>query len=174
MTAAIDRANERKSQMPQTTILVGAATAAALFAGLQSYEGLRLTGYRDLAGIPTACYGDTHNIVVGRRYSVEDCLRRADAHFAKTAASVLRRTPALRSHPGALWAVTDFSYNVGTTAYATSSIARHFDRGEWHKGCESFMLYVYVGKKDCRVPKNRCSGIVKRRTEERQKCLTGL
>ena len=44
-------------------------TTEKLLTKLMEFEGLRLTAYKDAAGVPTIGYGHTHNVRMGDRIS---------------------------------------------------------------------------------------------------------
>jgi lysozyme len=49
-----------------------------LLDGLTQWEGKKNVGYFDIVGIPTACMGDTNNVVVGKFYSDTECRARLE------------------------------------------------------------------------------------------------
>lgn len=52
--------------------LAGAAFSAAL-AGLISLEGMELTAYKDIVGVPTICAGTTRGVKMGDTKTAEQC-----------------------------------------------------------------------------------------------------
>ena len=68
----------------------------SLFTLIATWEGKENVGYKDIVGVPTACYGDTQNVEVGKRYTDTECLERLDRQIANHAAPVLNCTPNLR------------------------------------------------------------------------------
>jgi lysozyme len=55
---------------------------------------------------------------------------------------------------------------VGVTACRTSTLFKYINRGDYVAAHKEFGRWVFVKKLDCRVAKNNCSGIVKRRAAE--------
>ena len=156
--------------MKKTTMvsgIAGGAVAAWLLTATPSFEGLRQVGYRDPVGIATACYGDTHGAVVGRRYTVTECDASLDRQLTAAAKGVLACSPYLKVRPNQLGPAIDFAYNAGVGAWCKSGMAKRFAVGDWRGGCAEFSKWVYAGGRV--LP-----GLVKRRAAERAQCEKGL
>jgi lysozyme len=67
-------------------------------------------------------------------------------------------------------AVVAWAYNVGTGAACRSTLVRKLNAGDYAGACAEFSRWTYFQGRDCRDPANRCSGLVKRRADERAKC----
>lgn len=133
---------------------------------VERWEGTRTDPYRDVVGVWTVCTGETR--VAMRRYSEAECaqmLRRALEH--DYAPAILAAVPDLRERPHQLAASISLSYNIGTAAFARSTVVRRFNAGDWHGGCNAFLMWDRAGGR--RVP-----GLTNRRRAERLLCLTGL
>lgn len=146
----------------------GALAAAALIATplIEQWEGTRTVPYRDIVGIWTVCTGETR--VAMRRYTRTECrdlLRRAIV--SDYGAGVLAAVPALEGRPRPLAASISLAYNIGVSAFARSTAARRFNRGDWRGGCDAFLLWTRAGGRT--VP-----GLVNRRRDERRLCLEGV
>lgn len=153
----------------KTAAMVGLAAAASIFAVVTQWEGKRNTGYRDIVGVPTACYGDTANVEVGKRYSDAECAERLDRQVAAHAAPVLRCVPALAdpAHRNQLTASVSLAYNIGPRGFCGSSAARAFNAGRWRAGCEAFLRWNKAGGRTVR-------GLTNRRQFEYRICMQGL
>lgn len=154
---------------PKKTLigLIGAGAAAALTATLVLWEGNAPVGYVDIAGVPTACFGDTNNVVVGKRYSDAECRQRLEDQAIKHVEPVLACTPSLRGHDDQLVAAASLAYNIGTGAYCKSTVDRRFDAGDWKGACDAFLMWNRAGGKVVR-------GLQNRRQYERNICLKNL
>jgi len=151
-------------QRKQTSIgVAGAGVAGWLLLFTQSQEGLKLYGYLDPVGVATKCYGDTHEVVLGHKYSKEECKASLENQLTVAALGVKSCVPMLAVHPGPFAAATDFAYNAGVGAFCKSSIANKFRSGNWAGGCAELSKWIYAGGKV--LP-----GLVKRRAAERKKC----
>ena len=154
---------------------LAAATSLALVmavAALMHDEGIRTVDYRDIAGVPTACYGHTGaGVAIGTRRSAADChvLLSADAraHLDGVTACV----PAIQNRPDQLAAATRLSFNIGVAAFCRSTAARRFNAGDWRGGCDAFLAW---NKARLAGGLTVVRGLADRRQRERAMCLTGL
>lgn len=103
-----------------------------------------------------------------RRYTRAECrdlLRRAVV--SDYGAGVLAAVPGLEGRPRPLAASISLAYNIGVPAFARSTVARRFNRGDWRGGCDAFLAWNRAGGKVVR-------GLTRRRADERRLCLEGL
>lgn len=154
--------------------LVGAGAAAVLMTIVPKFEGVVTRGYLDPVGIPTKCMGDTHDVVVGKRYSEAECRESLETQLIAHAEPVLKCTPALAGHTYQLAAAVSFAYNIGAGAYCGSSTARRFNTGDWRGACRA-MNESDAGRAQWVTSGGRVlPGLVKRRADERALCEKGL
>lgn len=145
--------------------VVGASAAGLLIALVGAWEGKSNDPYKDIVGVWTVCYGETR--VQMRRYTDAECKDMKASALAGFAEPVLKRNPELRGHDNQLAAAVSLSYNIGSAAYARSTVARRFSEGRWTEACDAFLLWNRAGGKVVR-------GLDNRRRDERRLCLTGL
>lgn len=144
-----------------------AIAAATLLVLVPAEEGTVYRGYLDPVGIPTKCMGDTENVIVGRKYSFEECTASLNKRLADHAEPVVACVPQLVGRPNQLVAAVDLAYNIGSDAFCKSSIAKHYRAGRLAQACAGYSAWVYAkGKK---LP-----GLVKRRAKERALCEKDL
>lgn len=143
----------------------GSAAAALLISLVAGFEGKRNDPYFDIVNRATVCYGETR--VQMRRYSDAECDDMLADGLADFAAPVLKRNPELAGHPAQVAAATSLAYNIGSDAYARSTVARRFSAGNWRGACDAFLSWNRAGGRV--VP-----GLVRRREAERAICLRGL
>lgn len=155
-------ASEKKSL---ASVMGGGAAAALLLATLTMYEGKRNVGYRDIVGIPTACMGDTQNVIVGKFYSDAECQKRLERQALVHVEEVRHCTPRITGNQ--LVAAGSLAYNIGGTAYCRSTVAKRFNAGNLRGGCDAFLGWTKAGGRVVQ-------GLVNRRTAERALCLKGL
>lgn len=161
-----DATARSKANMKKLAGLVGVGAAAVLLAVVPQFEGVVLHGYKDPIGIPTKCAGDTHNVVVGKKYSAAECGESLSGQLIAHSEPILRCVPQLKGHDGPTVASVSLAYNIGVSAFCRSSAARNFRMGRWEAGCHAIGMWTKAGGKV--LP-----GLVTRRKKEVQICLTG-
>lgn len=145
--------------------LMGTMFAASLTAGLTQWEGKRNVGYLDIVGVPTACMGDTNDVIVGKFYGDAECHDRLERQAIVHVREVQRCTPAIRGDQ--LVAAGLLAYNIGGSAYCRSTVARRFNAGAIRSACDAFRMWRMAGGRVIR-------GLVNRREFERAICLRGV
>lgn len=141
------------------------AAAVALVGG---WEGLRTVAYPDITGVPTVCFGETRGVMLGDRYTVDQCkvmLGDALVEFETAMRRCLMAPDAIPDKP--YTAFLSLSYNIGSRAFCGSTVARRANSGDLRGACEAIPMWNKAGG---RVIK----GLVNRRAEERRICLSGL
>lgn len=144
-------------------ILAAAAVAAP---GVIQAEGWVNKAYNDPVGIVTACAGVTVGVVRGKAYSDGECLAMVSAALAQHGAEIypcLPETLPLMTRG----AFTSFAYNVGSTKFCASTLAKKARAGDLAGACNELPRWVYAGK-------TKLPGLVKRRAAERALCERGL
>jgi GH24 family phage-related lysozyme (muramidase) len=146
------------------------ALVAALLFALTGAEGRKLTPYRDIAGIWTVCDGITGKAVIpGKTYTNAECDRLGQEYVAKMLADMGQCVGG--EYPfHVVKAFGHFAYNTGTPAFCRSTAAKKLRAGDIPGACAQISNWTFVAGKDCRDPKNKCAGIVKRREWERATC----
>lgn len=175
------------SKKSLAVLMGGTAVAAALTADIAQWEGKKNVGYLDIAKIPTACYGDTNNVVVGKLYSDAECMARLDQQAAVHVEGVVRCAPGLAARPQLLRASGSMAYNVGVQGWCDSTAAKRFKAGDWLGGCLATGPFFTVLRNDgsnvvtsgfinSRIDGKlqRVDGLIFRRTYEMTVCLRGL
>ena len=111
---------------------------------LMMMEGLRLTAYRDAAGVPTIGYGHTKGVRMGDRIS-EDWARKL---LRQDVAEVERQVKAMRVAwtVGQLDALVSFAFNVGIGRLRRSTLLRLIREGGTKLQIQrEFKRWVYAG-----------------------------
>jgi lysozyme len=158
---------EPPSAKGRLATLLGLPAAAALMATIALWEGKENVGYFDVVGVATACYGDTSNVTIGKRYSDAECAERLERQAVAHIEPVLRCTPRLKGRGNQLVAAGSLAYNIGAAAYCRSTVDRRFDAGDFRGACNAFLMWNRAGGRVVR-------GLVRRRHYERRLCLKGL
>lgn len=149
--------------------VIGAAALALSAPLIAKWEGKRNDPYLDIVKVPTVCYGDTRDVTMGKRISDAECTDRLYRQIADHAAPIVKCVPALRQ-PGReaqLAASVSLSYNIGTSGFCRSTVARRFNAGDWRGGCNAFYAWRFAGGREIK-------GLADRRRDEIAVCLTGL
>jgi len=154
--------------------VVGIVAATILYTVVPKYEGVEQVGYLDPVGIPTKCMGDTNNVVVGKVYTMKECLDSLGDQLYKHAVPVVECTPSIVKYPETLAAAVSFAYNIGVSAYCKSQTAYYFNVGDFKLGCKR-MNENAMGKPQWVTAKGKVlKGLVIRRAEERALCEAGI
>lgn len=126
---------------------------------LKRAEGLRLTAYQDPIGLWTIGYGHTATARPGLRIApeaAEELLRR-DVAEAERAVTQLVSVPLNANQFSAL---VCFVFNLGRKAFATSTLRRLLNAGDYLGAAEQFARWDKAGGR-------RLEGLAQRRLAER-------
>ena len=141
---------------------------------IQGFEGFRAAPYKDSAGIPTIGYG-TILYPSGKAVSMNDApVSQAQANDflayqmglkSKAIAPLLQKPATL--HQAA--AMLSLAYNIGSTAFQSSTVLKRFNSGDLHAAADAFLLWdkATVDGKLVVV-----QGLLNRRQQERTLFLT--
>lgn len=143
-----------------------AAAIALITPFIMQHEGLTLKAKSDVGSTQAVCYGHD-GVAMGTIYTPAQCKALLAQDEEKVTTAILTATPNLLTHTNQLAAAIDFSYNVGTGAYASGSVGRDFKAGNYKAGCKAMLLYDRVNGK-------YNSGLANRRHAEYTLCLKGL
>lgn len=147
----------------------GITVAGSLAIGLiGGFEGLRTKAYRDVVGVPTACFGETRGVKMGDGYTVDQCKAMLGDALVEFETGMRRCMVAPDAVPDKPYvAFLSFTYNVGVGAYCKSTLARRVNTGDIRGACNELPKWNRAGG---RVIK----GLTTRRAEERKLCLEGV
>lgn len=135
--------------MSLRTKVIAALTGATMLGGavtgvIQHNEGLSLTAYKDSAGIPTICYGETKGVKMGQRATLRDCQKQL-IQSAGGHAKALDGLPMQLSDVALLGAL-DFTYNVGVAGFNGSSVKRHLKSLDYASAAQAVLDWRYISK----------------------------
>ncbi|QEQ50387.1 endolysin [Klebsiella phage vB_KpnP_IME308] len=111
---------------------------------IQHNEGLSLTAYKDSAGIPTICYGETKGVKMGQRATLSDCQKQL-IQSAGEHAKALDGLP-MQLSDAALLGALDFTYNVGVAGFNGSSVKRHLKSLDYASAAKAVLDWRYISK----------------------------
>lgn len=140
---------------------------------IRKWEGVRLTAYVCPAGVLTIGYGHTSaagapKVTPGMRITHDEAseiLVRDLVKYESAVSRALTRVP--NEHQFA--AMVSLCYNIGPGAFAKSSVAKLFNKGDIAGAAEAFLLWDKATVKGKRVV---LQGLVNRRKDERALFLT--
>lgn len=127
-------------------------------------EGLRTTAYLDSVGVATICYGETDNVTLGMKRTVEECKRGFRIKLGAYAYAVkllVDRPMPVEVHA----AFTSWAYNVGIGAAYRSTLVKLARQGDFEGACNQLVRWKFAGGKPI---------LLKRRERERELCLKGI
>lgn len=159
----------------------GLTTAMALAYALliQPWEQTRYVPYLDSGGVPTACTGATGPIIteawqVKRVFTEEECRLIDERNLMEHAAEVYNAITyrPLPDLTGA--AFISFHYNVGPTAFRSSTLLKMANRGDLLGACNQLSRWTKVKGVTLRGLENRRFLGDAERVSERTVCLIGL
>lgn len=143
---------------------------SAALAGLISLEGMELTAYRDIVGVPTICAGTTRGVKMGDTKTVQQCWTIAAAEFREYEKTVIDGiTVPLNTNQQA--ALTWFTVNVGKYGFMDSTARRRFNAGDYVGGCQAMGMWNKVTINGRKVVSK---GLQNRRQAEIDLCLKPL
>lgn len=154
---------------PRIAYAVAAATAIAIPA-----EGIRQIAYGDIAqpSLLTVCYGETHDVVPGKVYSIAECKAMLNTSMQQAVETVEKCRPGLPVHT--LAAFADAVYNMGPTVACDtrrSTAARMLADGRIGEACMELLKWTKARVAGVMV---ELPGLKKRRRAEVTLCMRGL
>ncbi len=143
---------------------------------IKSFEGLRLSAYRDVAGVWTIGYGSTryHDgkpVKPGDKLASE---QQADALFANTlgqyedAVNEYVKAPLTQPQFDAL---VSFTYNEGTGALKESTLLKKLNEKDYPGAADQLLVWDKITNPQT-GEKEVCSDLVARRKQERELFLS--
>lgn len=151
----------------KVTAVASAGAVSIALTVIGYFEGVRYEPYRDVAGILTVCYGHTGNdIIQGKTYTQQECDELLQKDFIRTQQQVdiLVKVPVDDKTKASLYS---FAFNVGTTAFARSTLLKKLNASDQYGACEEMKRWVYAGG-------NVWRGLVSRREAESALCNGSL
>lgn len=148
--------------------IAGLALSAAAYVGIAVHEAYRgeayyATEHERQQGISTIGFGATENVKPGDRTTVERAMVRLLQDASKYEEAVRRCAPVpMFQHE--FDAQVSAAYNIGINAWCKSSMAKRLNAGDYQGACDALLMW---NKQAGQV----LPGLVKRREQERQKCL---
>lgn len=127
---------------------------------IKQYEGCKLTAYQDIVGIWTIGYGTTAMAGLGitpakgmtiTQERAEDLLRQGVDKFAATVDALIISNV----NANEFGACVSLAYNIGTGAFAKSTVLRELNAGNKEKAAVAFRMWNKAGGKAVKGLTNR-------------------
>lgn len=148
-----------------------AAAGTLVLASIAAYEGFSSTPYQDEAGVWTNGHGTTAGVTAKSapvtRAEAADVLKHDVALFqARIDKCFTRSVP-----PNASGAFTSLAYNIGPSAFCSSTVVRQWNAGNFAASCDAILMWDKLRERGVlRVSK----GLHNRRVSERAECRKDL
>lgn len=142
------------------------AIATVMLSGKGGLEGREYVAYLDVVGVLTVCDGHTgSDIIPGKRYTDKECdtLLQSDLRKVASAIDPLIKVSIPEPTRAALYS---FTYNVGSGAFASSTLLKKLNSGDVPGACKELQRWTYAGGKQWK-------GLITRREIEREVCEWG-
>lgn len=135
---------------------------------IKSFEGCKLTAYRDVKGVPTIGYGHTFDVKMGQvitQAQADEFLKSDVKHF-ENGVNVLLEELGVKVTQNQFDALVSLAFNIGLRALAKSTLAKHLytmsqdDQESIYKVADQFLRWKFSGGKEY-------AGLLNRRKKER-------
>lgn len=158
--------------MNKTRVSVAALTlSAAAFVGILTREGYTDTAIIPIPGdVPTVGFGTAGGVKMGDRTTPVKAAQRALTDVSQYEGA-LKRCVKVPLHQAEYDVYVDLSYNIGPTAFCSSTIVRRLNTEAYAEACDAILLFNRAGKHRCDVPGNKvCAGLWTDRLNSHKKC----
>jgi lysozyme len=155
---------------PKAAGAFGAVAIALTAVFLPRWEGWRNDPYLDIANVPTVCVGHTGGVQMDRAYSDGECKALLQRDLEEHAALIRPCVPADTPLASQV-AFLSLAYNIGSTAFCTSTTARRLNAGDLAGACEAIERW---NKARVNGQLRVVQGLVNRRRDERAMCERGV
>lgn len=156
------------------TWLAALVLSAAGLVGIAVDEGYSEKAYPDpVLGtkVPTIGFGTTGGVKMGDTTTPVKALQRK-LQDVQGYENALKRCVMVPLYQHEFDAYIDLSYNIGSTAFCSSTLVKRLNAGDYPGACNAILMWRKAGDVDCSAPGNKtCSGLWARRQRLRQQCL---
>jgi lysozyme len=124
----------------------------------ENFEGLSLTAYKDVAGVWTNGYGNTHGVTPGTTITVEQAVNDLASNI-EGAEYVVNRVVTVPLTQNQFDALVDFVFNLGSGNFQSSTLLRLLNSGNYAGASAEFPKWNHAGG-------SVVAGLTKRRLAE--------
>ena len=156
------------NKIKQKLLALGlSASLATAGVGIATHEDLVLGTYVDPVGIITSCYGHVDkSLRLGQKFTEDECLEQLAKDLSSHNKDMMRliKVPLSEQEHAAY---LSFVYNIGSGNLRSSTLLRKLNTGDRVGACNELLKWRFAKGKELR-------GLVKRREQEKELCLSGL
>lgn len=141
------------TKLPTRLGIVG--VSVGLVAALTQLEGTRYVPYLDVVKKLTVCQGYAGpDVIRDKIYTKAECNELTSKVLAKTGAAVLQcvKVPIAQHEYDAYVLLT---YNIGESAFCTSSLLRRLNQGDHDGACDGVLAWKYAGGQPILLPRRQ-------------------
>jgi lysozyme len=110
----------------------------------EQFEGLQLTAYKDVAGVWTDGYGNTHHVVPGSTITMEQAVSDLASNI-EGAEFVVNRVVTVPLTQNQFDALVDFVFNLGSANFQSSTLLRLLNGGNYSGASQEFPKWNHAG-----------------------------
>lgn len=152
-----------KPKSTTRTVIAALVLSAATFVGIVQFEDYSSTAYIPVPGdVPTIGFGTTAGVKLGDTITPPAALARALTDVSKFEAAI-RQCVTVPLHQHEYDAFVSLAYNIGPSAFCTSTLVRLLNAGDYAGACAQISRWNKQGGRE--LP-----GLTKRRAAERAMC----
>lgn len=146
-------------------LTLGASGIIAVAAGysVAPWEGKENNAYKDIVGVVTICYGQTHNVQMGEYRSDEECEEDLAEDLDKYHSAMMKHVKVPLSDYEQI-AYTSFIWNLGETNWRKSTLLKKLNSGDHAGACAELLRWDKAGGKVVK-------GLTNRRQAEYKICM---
>lgn len=151
--------------------------------GIAIHEGFRGEAYQPTSGDKwTIGFGSTEGVKPGDRIDPVAALARKQREISRDYESAVKRCVKVPMHQHEFDAMVDTTYNIGSSAFCSSTMVKRLNEGDYRGACDALLLWrMYTDhstgiRHDCSKPESKriCGGLWDRRQRARAMCLGEL
>ncbi|KAE9627945.1 lysozyme [Parasedimentitalea maritima] len=129
------------------------------------WEGVRLEAYKDIVGVETICFGDTHGVRLGDTATMDECVSRLQDDVERFYADIAGCMTNPEIPAGVQASMLELAFNVGSPKVCRSTMMRMANAGDYPGACNELRKWVLAGGR-------RIQGLSNRRADsKRSLCL---
>lgn len=126
----------------------------------EQFEGLSLTAYKDIVGVWTNGYGNTHNVVPDSTITMDQAIRDLADNISGSE-YVVNKVVTVPLTQGQFDACVDFVFNLGSGSFQSSTLLRKLNNKDYLGASTEFPKWNHAGGVEV-------AGLTRRRLAEQQ------